>query len=363
VKSEEITEDMENMIDMHRARDLVLRYGWNVSAYQILNPGIHHWFSVEGDAVIGYVKRHNVWVVAGAPVCDQNRLGSAVASFEYETAQAGAHVCYLGADTRLELHFHSDSNHSIVVIGALPIWKPQHWPLILARRTSIRAHIKSVRNKGVFVSEWPPEQAENHPDLKRCLNEWLLEQRLPPMHFLAEPQILGRLFDRRVFVAEHGGDPVGFLVASPVPARNGWLIEQVIQGQNAPLGTAELIIDVVMRSMAEDGFDYVTLGLAPLSRRARVDTSYNPPWLNLIFACLRVCGRHFYNFDGLEAFKAKFQPDEWEPIFAISNEPRFSLGTLYAIAAAFSDGSPILTIARALLRVLRPKHFWIVERL
>ena len=39
------------------------------------------------------------------------------------------------------------------------------------------------------------------------------------MGFLVEPDTLSMLIDRRVFVAERGGQVIGFLVASPVPLR------------------------------------------------------------------------------------------------------------------------------------------------
>ena len=38
---------------LEHARRLVLAHGWNATAYQIINPGIDHWFSSRGDAVIG----------------------------------------------------------------------------------------------------------------------------------------------------------------------------------------------------------------------------------------------------------------------------------------------------------------------
>ena len=37
------------MADVARARQLVLEHGWNATAYQIVNRGIEHWFSVRGD--------------------------------------------------------------------------------------------------------------------------------------------------------------------------------------------------------------------------------------------------------------------------------------------------------------------------
>jgi phosphatidylglycerol lysyltransferase len=80
---------------------------------------------------------------------------------------------------------------------------------------------------------------------------------------------------------------------------------------------------------------------------------YNPLWLRLLLTWVRAHGRCFCNFDGLEAFKSKFRPHVWEPIFAIVNEPRFTPRTLYAIAAAFSGGSPIQAVARGLCKALR----------
>src|SRR4051812_37695444 len=50
-------------------RDLVMSHGWNSTCYQIINPGIEHWFAAAGDAVVGYVKAAGFRVVAGAPVC------------------------------------------------------------------------------------------------------------------------------------------------------------------------------------------------------------------------------------------------------------------------------------------------------
>ena len=73
-------------------------------------------------------------------------------------------------------------------------------------------------------------------------------------------------------------------------------------------------MDAALRTFAEEGADYVTLGLAPLSRRAGVPDERPFPGLRLILAWIRAHGRRFYNFDGLDAFKAKFKPDAWEPL-------------------------------------------------
>jgi phosphatidylglycerol lysyltransferase len=73
-------------------------------------------------------------------------------------------------------------------------------------------------------------------------------------------------------------------------------------------------------------------------------------WLDLLLRWVRVHGRRFYNFDGLDAFKAKFNPQLWEPIYAIADADRFPPRALYAIAGAFSGGNPVALIAKASLR-------------
>jgi phosphatidylglycerol lysyltransferase len=63
-------------------------------------------------------------------------------------------------------------------------------------------------------------------------------------------------------------------------------------------------------------------------------------------------GRRFYRFDGLEQFREKMRPARWEPIYAISNERRFSPASAAAMMAAFSEGALVGMVARALGRAV-----------
>lgn len=348
-----------------RARELVLAYGWNATAYQIVNPGMSLWFSARGDAVVGYVERSLTRVVAGAPVCAPERLQEVVDEFEHECRSLRRQVCYFGAEARLESVLHLRADHARVLLGSQPSWNPAHWASIVAGKSSLRAQLNRARNKGVTVAPVSSDEATRDRSLRRVLDEWLATRGLPPMHFLVEPETLTRLFDRRVFVARRPtGDTVAFLVASPAPAREGggWLIEQFVRGSRAPNGTVELLLDAAMRVLAAEGYEYVTLGLAPLAEHGlRIAT--NPFWLRVLLKLVRAHGRRFYNFEGLERFKAKFQPEQWEPVYAIVSAPRFSPRALYAIAGAFSGRSPISTIARAIWRAARTELRWLRRRI
>lgn len=348
--------------ELQRVRALVLRHGWNSTAYQILNPGISHWFSAAGDAVLGFVEHHGVRIVAGAPVCAEERLPAVAAEFERATAALGRRVCYFCAESRLEGVLRDSLGHSLVLLGAQPTWQPQRWGQVFAHHASLKAQLNRARNKAVTVNEWPAEQASRTPALLRCLHEWLATRRFPTLHFLVEPMTLERLYDRRVFVAERRGEVIGFVVASPVPQRQGWLIEQIIRGRGAVNGTSELMIDTAVRALAADGSTFLTLGLSPLSRRARVTQKPNPLWVRGLLGWVRAHGRRFYNFDGLDAFKTKFQPERWEPIFAIANQAHFSPLTLYAVAAAFTQSEPLAVGMRALASAVRTEWRWLTDK-
>jgi len=310
---------------------------------------------------VGYVERHGVWVVAGAPVCSEARLAETLVALARDAAAQGKRVCYFGAAGRVFAELSPRSDHAVVVLGAQPVWNPQAWPQRSHLRPSLRAQLARAENKGVRVREWPVEQAQDHPALKRVLDEWLARKPLPSMHFLVEPQTLAHLRDKRLFVAERDGAPVGFVNLAPIPARNGWLTEQFIRGDKAPNGTVELMLDHALRAVAHDGSSYLTMGLVPLSSGTWDPAQYNPYWLRFGLGWVRAHGRRFYNFAGLEAFKAKLGPSDWEPIYAISQEPRFSIQTLYAIASAFSDRSPVSMVARGALRALRQEWRWLTQ--
>jgi phosphatidylglycerol lysyltransferase len=345
--------------DLPRARALVLTHGWNATAYQILNPGILHWFAARGDAVVGFVDHAGTLVVAGAPVCAAERLLDVVGEFVDAARRTGRRVCFFGAGERLEQALSPTGVWSTASLGAQPSWDPAGWPTLLRRRKSLRAQLNRARNKSVRVDEWASVEETGRAALRCCLDEWLARRGLPPLHFLVEPDTLGQLADRRLFVATRRDVVVGFLVASPVSARDGWLVEQIIRADAAPNGTAELLVDAAMRALAADGARYVTLGLSPLSRHSSFDDGGTPLWLRLVLRWVRAHARRFYDFEGLDRFKSKFSPDEWENIVALADAPRFPPRALWAIASAFSRGSPVALVARALLRALRQEVRWL----
>jgi phosphatidylglycerol lysyltransferase len=345
-----------------------MQHGWNATAYQIVNPGISHWFAEGGDAVVGYVGYSNIRVVAGAPVCPAARVADVAAEFERDAKRAGDGVCYFGAEDRLEHAIRDSPRHSLALLGAQPEWELSEWTNTVESHSSLRAQFNRAMNKGVAVHELPAAQATSSRELKDVLESWLHGRGLPPLHFLVEPATLERLDDRRIFVATRhakdassDGEVVAFAVLSPIPARSGWLVEQFPRRRSAPNGTIELLLREAVRAVAAEDARFLTLGLAPLAKRDMISLTGEPAWLRATLTVLRAHGRRFYNFEGLEKFKSKFQPQRWKPIYAIQNSPRFSPHALYAIAGAFASRGPLRLVASAMLRAAMQEMRFVVS--
>jgi phosphatidylglycerol lysyltransferase len=78
---------------------------------------------------------------------------------------------------------------------------------------------------------------------------------------------------------------------------------------DAPYGVMELLFLELMLHGRGEGFQYFSLGMAPLSG---VDAHRLGPLWNRASNLMFHHGEHFYNFQGLRAYKDKFVP-EWQP--------------------------------------------------
>ena len=324
---------------------------------------MQHWFSPHGDALVGYVEHFGVRVVAGAPVAAYERLPWVAQKFEAEARRSGLATCYFGVEPRwLEL---VAKRSPVALVGAQPVWNAGEWADAVDGHASLRAQFNRARNKGVTVERRPAhELIPGQPgaeELRELRLGWAAAHGLPPLGFLTGMELWPRsagpgsplCTDRRLYVARRAGRVVAYLVASPIPLRNGWLVEQVVRHPAAPNGTGELLIDSAVRELARGGARRLTLGLVPLSRRHRPEGAErrdSPPWLRLAFAWARAHGRRFYDFAGLEAFKEKFWPPIWEPVYLVADGERIGVRTLLAVAAAFTGGRPLTTLAQGVVR-------------
>ncbi len=312
---------------MERARvlELLRAHGWNATSFQILEPGFQYFFA--GDAVVGYVDTGSAWVAAGAPIAPPERVREVSDAFVAAAKQAGRRASCFGTEER----FSEITQWPAMRIGDQPVWNPASWAEVVKSRKSLREQLRRARAKGVVVRAVGVDELAPGTELRAQIDElitrWQASRPIAPMGFLVQIDPFTFVEERRYFVAEREGHVVAFLGIIPIFARGGWFFEDFLRDPEAPNGTIELLVDAGMRAAAAEGVPFVTLGLVPLAGDVK-------PWLR----ATRKLGRALYDFDGLRAFKAKFEPSGWDPIY-LAHPPRTSsMVALFDTLRAFARG-------------------------
>lgn len=326
--------------ERERALALIKRFGWNATSFQALEPGMRYWFSVDPEACVAYVDTGAAWVAAGAPITASEDLAEAARLFVTAAAERNRRVVFFATERR----FAALPGLESAQVGEQATWDPSAWPEVLAQSRSLREQLRRARARGVRVRPAAAEELEPGSYLRGAIQQlvagWLSSRSLPPMGFLVHLDLFSHVAERRIFVADVEGRLVGFLSMVPVFARGGWLLEDLLRSGAAPNGTSEALVDAAMRAAAEGGSRYATLGMTPLSGTVG-------RWLRLA----RRLGSRFYSFRGLRAFRQKFRPARWEPIF-ISFPPQQNRAlAVWDALSAFTPGGMLqfglLTFARA----------------
>lgn len=322
-----VPRELASGVDL-RARVLAAlkQHGREATSFQVLEPDCRHWF--DGDGCVGYVDTGTAWVAAGSPVAREDRVGALARGFVEAAREAGRRAVFFG----VEGTFREFEGFAAVKIGEQPIWDPCGWAETLAGARSLREQLRRARARGVTVSVVEGRELEGDGGARaRALDamaqRFVDTRGMAPMGFLVDLQPRLHAEEKRYVFAERDGEVVEALTAVPVYARGGWLIEDILRGEGASNGCSELLIDAVMRVAAKEGSRYTTLGMVPLAgvdgwMRAVADKS---AWL--------------YDFNGLQAFRARLRPRAWEPVYLAMPKGTWSVTAVIESLRAFARGS------------------------
>lgn len=340
-------------IDLLRLYQL---HGYNAHALVGVGPGIHLWNSPENEGAVPYNEFGKVWLVPGDPLASAENLAKVSDSFLRKAHADGRVVGFMPATGHFAKHS-SSLGLRAVKIGAAPYFDLTTWAPRGDRAKKARAGVNQARRAGVRVTE-VVEVDERLVRETACLcKSWLTTRRSAiRFEWLFTVDLFQHKDEKKYFTARDAtGRLVGFLAASPIPARDGWYLEDVLRSRNAPNGTTDLLVVEVLNSLKHDGAKLATLGTAVLATEGDVDTEvYIAPVLSRLTRSVVRCFSIFYNFDGVRHFKAKFAPSWWESEYILMSQsitapPRVLSAFIYAIVPA----GPSHLIARQVRRAWR----------
>ena len=271
-------------------------------------------FSESGRGFLMYAVEGRSWVALGDPLgppADQVEL--AWRFRELADRHGGWTVFYEVGVECLPLYI--DLGLTLLKIGEEARVPLAEFSLEGPNRRALRRTQRQMERDGVSFEVVPPEGAVPLlPRLRAISDAWLAAKHTREKGFS-----LG-YFDEAyvarfpVAVARRDGEVVAFATLWTSLAKVELSVDLMRYGAEAPPAVMQYLFTELMLWGREQGYELFGLGMAPLAGLGR--RTLAPLWSRL-GAFMYRHGEHFYNFQGLREYKAKFDP-VWEPRYIAS---------------------------------------------
>ena len=290
-------------------------------------------FGTSVDGVVAWIEEHRVAVVWGDPVCAPGDERTLVSEFASHARAEHLRACMLlveepAAQAALAAGF------VVVHVGSEAVFDLTTWRLPRGDSgKSLRWCLNRARRAGLEVGEYRASDGRR-PELEReianVVSAW--ESGLPtiPARSILQTSPLLHVEDKRLFTARRDGRLEAVLACSPVPAAEGWYLEDLVRVPGAAVGASELLVVEALQRLAFSGAQMASLGVAPsLNHAGQIDRR-----ARILLAALRplVSGiDRRYRFQALTSYKEKFRPTSWRPRYVAVLPPRPSVRLVRAI--------------------------------
>jgi lysylphosphatidylglycerol synthetase-like protein (DUF2156 family) len=331
-------------------------HGYNAHALVGITPGIRLWTCPETEGAVAYSEFGKVWLVPGDPLASVDQLATVSNLFLKKARAEGRVVGFVPATQQFARHC-SALGLRAVRIGAAPYFDLATWAPRGDRAKKARAGVNQARRAGVHVTEVVDVDDRLVRETACLCKSWLTTRRSAiRFQWLFTVDLFQHKEKKKYFTArDSAGRLVGFLSASPIPARDGWYLEDVLRSKDAPNGTTDLLVVEVLDALKRDGARLATLGTTLMATDGAADTLVHVSRVVSKLAwSMASCFSIFYNFDGVRRFKSKFAPSWWESEYVLMSDnvtapPRVLGALIHAIVPA----GPTYLIARQMSRAWR----------
>jgi len=336
------------------------KHGFNAHSLVSIAPDARFWSCPEIKGAITYNEFGKVWLVPGDPLASQEDCFELARRFIAAAREEGRMAAFMPVTERFAMQA-APLGLRALKIGAAPYFDLNSWGPRGDRAKKARAGVNQARRAGVRVTHVNRIDQPLQAETARLCRSWLQARRCAvKLGWLFALDPFEHAAQKKFFTARDADDKlVGFLAASPMPAREGWYLEDVLRLPDAPSGTADLLVVEALSMLKRDGAKIATLGTSPLAREGSIAQEVRNN--ALVADAVRMaagCFAVFYNFEGLRRFKAKFAPSWWESEYVLFPRdmmapPQIAHAFIQAIAP---EGAPRL-VAQQIARAILPERF------
>lgn len=266
-------------------------------------------FDEQKDAFIAYAVQGRTWAALGDPVGPPDRLGPLVRLFLERCDDFGGIPVFYEVSSR-HLHRYADVGLTCVKLGEEARVDLTTFTIDGSRGKKYRNAINRLEREGGSFRVIPAEHVGCVIDRLRAVSDdWLAQhaggEKGFSLGFFA-PEYVARF---PVAVIERDGRIVAFANLWEGAGRVEVSVDLMRYDRGAPKDVMDALFVHVMLWARAQGYRWFALGMAPLSG---FEQSPVAPLWNRLAAFLYEHGEAVYNFQGLRAFKDKFDP-VWEP--------------------------------------------------
>ena len=291
--------------------------------------------SESGDAFIMYQVQGRSWIAMSEPFGQTASAPELLWQFRELCDQFGGTPVFYQVNTD-SIPLFLDLGLSILKIGEEARVDLAEFSLQGHASKELRYIDRRVSKEGAIFDIIPAaEVAHLMPELRAISDEWLREKSTQEKRFSVggfSDEYMEN-FDCAV-VREHGRI-VAFANIWQAPAGGEMSVDLMRYVKDAPYGIMDFLFIRLMIWGKENKFSWFNLGMAPLSG---LETHpLGPTWARAGAFIFRN-GEHFYNFEGLRAYKEKFHPI-WVPKYIASRGGMALPRILLDIATLISGGT------------------------
>lgn len=297
------------------------RYGYNEHSLVSISSSQRFWFDDIHDCGISFTEHGKVWLAAGDPLAAESNLLSATRKFLETARQNKKFVAFLPTSEKFARIISSARELRAIKIGASPCFDLTNWNPRGNKAKKLRSGINQAQRSSITVEEKIELNETFRAEVGDLCEKWLKSRpanikfgwlfELSPFQFEEK---------KKYFTARNAqGKLVGLLVASPIPVRNGWYLEDVLRLSDAPNGTADLLVFETIKILIGKGASFATLGTSPLAEEGDDNISADENFIvQKVMNFSRKYLSSIYNFNGLKHFKGKFVPTNWESEYVLA---------------------------------------------
>lgn len=312
----------------------VVRRSHDSSAFVALTGDKYLLWSDSGNSFLAFGASGGCWVVMGDPVGDPTEFDALIWKLREQADRSHVKTAWYEVGTQY-LPLYLDQGMSLLKLGEEARVALPGFGLEGKARATLRQAFNKGEREGLQL-EVLPAGADDAllAELRAISAGWLASKKTREKRFSVgffDDAYLARC---RLAVLRRDGRIVAFANLWELDNREELSIDLMRYGPDAPRAAMEYLFVALMLWGREQGYQWFSLGMAPLSGLGRHPLA--PRWHKVGNTLFRL-GQEFYNFEGLYHYKAKFQP-EWRPRYLAALPGPASASALLAATQLIAGG-------------------------